>query len=260
MVLRAYVEDHSERAFQSLVERHSGFVYASALRQLGNRTLAEDVTQAVFIALATKAHRLNRKVLLVGWLHRATRFAALHASRGEARRRLREGSTTVPDHDEPSESDAGALWIQAAPLLDAALAELPSQDRDAVLLRFFEKRTLRDVGVHMGVAEDAAKKRVARALERLKRILFRRGLGVTVAVLAGVLSQHTVEAAPPRWSRHSVVALHPGAGTSLTVSHLVKGIMKAMFWSKAKWSILVALGLACTLPLAMPRAWGQAGG
>ena len=61
-------------------------------------------------------------------------------------------------------------WTQIAPLLDGALEQLGQNDHDAVVLRFFEGRNFKEVGAALGASEDAAKKRVNRALEKLPDI------------------------------------------------------------------------------------------
>src|SRR5664279_1906712 len=89
-LLEAYARDRSEAAFGQLVRRHLAWVYSVALRHLGNRALAEDVAQSVFVLLARKAGSLRSGVLLGGWLFRTTRFVSNRALRAERRRKSRE--------------------------------------------------------------------------------------------------------------------------------------------------------------------------
>jgi RNA polymerase sigma factor (sigma-70 family) len=167
-LLKTYAKDHSESAFAELARRHVNWVYSAARRQVNDAQLAEDITQSVFVLLARKAGSLSSSVMLGGWLFRTTRFVASRALRTEIRRKRREQtavamnlSTDVPDENE-------ACWNQLAPHLEQAVAALPDTDRSAVLLRFYEKKPLADVGRHLGVSEDAAKKRVSRALEKMR--------------------------------------------------------------------------------------------
>ena len=88
-LLREYLDGGSERAFQSLVQRHVDLVYSTALRRLSDAGLAEEVTQNVFVALARKAPFLSRDVALAAWLHRTTLLEALHRLRAELRRKRR---------------------------------------------------------------------------------------------------------------------------------------------------------------------------
>lgn len=178
-LLREYLDEGSERAFQSLVQRHVDLVYATALRRLSNAGLAEEVTQNVFVALARKAPFLNRDIGLAGWLYKTTLLEARHRQRAELRRKRRE-ETAVAIGTTMKEEDS--LLKALSPVLDEALMELREKDRHAVLLRFFENKNLREVGEALGVGEDAAQKRVAKALEELTRSFRRRGYTVPAAI------------------------------------------------------------------------------
>lgn len=197
-LLKSYVNDGSEAAFAELVHRHLGLVLGSALRQLdGDTSAAEDVAQIVFTDLARKAAGLTHFTSVAGWLHTSTRFTTAKARRSEQRRFLREHSAhTMSQLLPPNES--GPLWEEVRPVLDDALHELSEPDREAVLLRFFEKLSLVEVGQRFGVTDDAARKRVDRALDRLRDLLAKRGVtSVTSAVaLAAVLNQHADAAVP----------------------------------------------------------------
>jgi RNA polymerase sigma factor (sigma-70 family) len=191
-LLQAYAKQRSETAFAELVRRHLNWVYSSALRQVTDRHLAEDVTQAVFVLLARKAGSLRRGTILTGWLFRTTRFVAARAVRSEQRRKTREQAASVMS----TTTDNEQLWEQLAPHLDQAVAALSETDRSAILLRFYEKKSLREVGEHLGISEEAAKKRVARALDKMRDHLTRRGVVFGAVGLAGVLTEQTVQAAP----------------------------------------------------------------
>src|SRR5215469_7285487 len=194
-LLQAYARDHSEPAFQELVSRYVDLVYSTALRRVtGDTLLAEDVTQEVFTDLARKASSLPADVMLGGWLHRHTGFVAATAMRGEHRRRERERQAVEMNAlNQPSDAD----WEQLAPVLDNALDELEPPDRDALVLRFFERLDLRKVGAALGVGDDAAQKRVSRALEKLRAVLVKRGsITLPVTALSLILGTHSVHAAP----------------------------------------------------------------
>src|SRR5690349_21649784 len=138
-LLREYVTHKSEAAFDALVSRHVSFVYSSALRQVRNPHLAEEVTQAVFIILAQKAGRISDKTILTGWLFKTARFAALAQTRADAKRQQREHEAHMQTEIQQTATDP--LWEQMSPLLDDALASLAEADRQALLLRFFENKS-----------------------------------------------------------------------------------------------------------------------
>ncbi len=193
-LLADYVENGSEEAFSQLVRNYVDFVYSSALRLVnGDAHLAQDITQSVFIDLARQARSLSSEVMLGGWLHRHTCFTARNAIRGETRRRNREREALDMNGEEDhSEENLAAV----GPVLDEAINELSAADRTAILLRFFEKRDFSSVGNSMGTSEEAARKRVDRALNKLHGLLTRRGVALSVTGLSVVLAAEVVSAAP----------------------------------------------------------------
>src|ERR1051326_523782 len=224
----------SKSAFGELVDRYISLVRSTALRIIGNAHLAEEATQAVFIILAKKAGRMRKGTILSGWLYRTTRFAATRVLRSELRRGRWEGLAAAQTTAAPGEVEP--VWEQLTPMLDAALAQLSEADRVAVVLRFFENKSLREVGFTLGITEGAAKKRVARALEKMRTYFSKRGVLLPAAVIGGALSGNALQAAPPGLAT-AVCSLAAGKGAAAgpTTLALVKGTMKAMFWSKTKF-------------------------
>src|ERR1700722_6988459 len=144
-LLRSFAADRSEAAFGRLVTRHLPLVYSAALRQSGGDThLAQDVAQQVFTDLARKAPGLSENVVLPGWLHRASVFAARQVLRGERRRRAREQHAVAMNTLQPGPDHRD--WQQIRPLLDEALDGLSRADRDVLLLRFFEQQSMAQIG------------------------------------------------------------------------------------------------------------------
>ena len=138
-LLRAYAEHRSEPAFAELVRRHVDIVHSAALRMVCDSHLAQDVTQGVFVALASNAAQLTDRPVLSGWLHRTAQNIAAQTVRTDVRRRVREQEAAAMNELLAAEPDA--LWEHIAPHLDAALGELSEADRDAVLLRYFERKS-----------------------------------------------------------------------------------------------------------------------
>jgi len=191
-LLRRFAKETDEAAFRELVARNFALVYSVALRQLnGDTHLAEDVAQMVFTDLARKARALPRRTVVTGWLYEAARRAAAKTVRGEQRRRLREQEASMM-----TDAESSPDWELVRPALDSAMGQLGEQDRCAVLLHYFELRGFRDIGAALGISDDAAQKRVTRALPKLRDILLRRGVSISSAALATALTASAVKAAP----------------------------------------------------------------
>jgi RNA polymerase sigma factor (sigma-70 family) len=193
-LLRDYTDHRLEPAFAELVRRHIDFVYAAAQRIVRDPHQAEDVTQAVFVALAQNSRQLRERTPLEGWLHGTTRNLAANVVRTDVRRRAREQEAATMTELLSANPDAN--WEHIAPHLDAALGELSEPDRDALLLRYFKNHDLRTVGTTLGISDDAAQKRVSRAVDRLREFFAKRGVTVGASGLAVVISANAVQAAP----------------------------------------------------------------
>jgi RNA polymerase sigma factor (sigma-70 family) len=194
LLLQDYAENRSEAAFAELVRRFVDFVYSAAIRMVRDEHAAQDVTQSVFVALARNARNLAGRHVLSGWLHRTARNLASNAIRSDVRRRAREQQAAAMN--ESVSGEFAALWEQIAPQLDAALAMLSQNDHDALLLRYFQNKSMREVAEVLRTTENAAQKRVNRAVERLRKILARHGVLAGTGDLAVSISAHAVQSAP----------------------------------------------------------------
>lgn len=190
--LKEYVESGSQEAFKQIVQTHLPLVWSAARRQVQDSHLAEDVAQQVFALLAQKARTLSGDVILSGWLYRATVHTASKVQRQEHRRIAREQQAANLMSDSPQES----AWSQIEPLLDSAMSELEDRDRDAIVLRYFEKKSLKDVGAALGINDDAAQKRLSRAVEKLRHYFAQHGQAVSATTLIAGLGAGAIQPAP----------------------------------------------------------------
>jgi uncharacterized protein (TIGR03435 family) len=243
-----YATRNSEPAFETLVRRYVSLVYSVALRQTGNPAQAEEITQAVFLILARKAARLRSDTVLAAWLHETARFASASFLRGEMRRRHREQEAYV--QSQLQESTADPAWEQLAPLLDEAIGQLGKADRDAVVLRFFQDKSAREIAAALNVHESAAQKRLNRAVEKLRAYFLKRGVTVSAGALIGALSVNSVHGAPAHLAASVMAVSAKGTAVSTSTLTLIKGALKIMAWTKAKTaivagaSVLLAAGTA----------------
>ncbi len=195
--LRDYAERGNEAAFREIVTRHTDLVYSAALRQVDSSDLAADITQKVFVDLARKAKpvadRLAAEASLAGWLHRASRYAALNHLRDHRRRLANERQAM---NQLLTNAESSADWEQIRPVLDEALDSLGDEDREALLLRYFKNQDFRAVGLALGVSDDAAQKRVSRAVDRLREFFSKRNVTIGASGLAVLISANAVQSAP----------------------------------------------------------------
>lgn len=230
-LLDEFVKARSQGAFRELVGRHLPVVYSAARRLVRDAHLAEEVAQSVFSTLAQKADSIRPPQVLGGWLYNTTRHLAMHAVRTEQRRREREQTAFAMQSLDRIPDDPGLTDH-----LEPALAELDAEDRDALVLRFLANRGLRELGAELGVSEDAARKRVSRALERLRIVLEHRGVTATGVLLATALTASTFAVPAGLGATISTAALAP-----LTAATVAKVSLVTMKSLSAKVAVAVIL-------------------
>ena len=242
-LLAEYVEHDSQEAFAALVARHVNKVYSVALRHTRNPHSAEEITQAVFVILAQKSRKLGKKVILSGWLYQTARWTAVTFIRSEIRRTHRGQEASMQTASNENESE---LWKQIAPELDAAMAGLSEADRHAIVLRFFDGKSMKEVSAALGASEDAVKMRVSRAIEKLQKYFSKRGINSTAGTIAGAISANSVQVAPAMLAKTATaMALAKGATASTSTLAFMNEATKWMAWANAKMA--VAIGAAIVL-------------
>ena len=257
-LLACYASEQSESAFSELIRRHVDLVYSAALRLVGGDThRAEDVTQQVFAELARQAQRLTKHPALAGWLYTTTRRMALHTNRTQQRWQAREQEANSMNEllHNPA---TGPEWNDLRSVLDETMHDLGEKDRLAVLLRYFQNKSLKEVGSALGLSENAARMRVERALDKLRLQLTCKGVTSATAALALVLSNCAVSAAPPTFvttlASTSFATAATATGTKLT-------LWKLMSMTKLKLGIIGAIVVGgITTPLVIQQQTAHAQG
>ena len=230
-LLERYTRQNADDAFAEIVRRHVDLVHSAALRRVRSRELADEVAQSTFIKLARHARDLKPDTILTAWLYQVTRREAIDVVRREARRQLREQVATELN----AMNTAPADWLQIEPLLDEAMDTLEETDRAAILLRYFENRSFRDVGAAIGASDDTAQKRVSRAVERLRDFLVKRGVDAVATGLVAAVSAHAVQAAPSKLAGTISAAISGGTAALVTTTSIIA--------VKTKISLAVAAAL-----------------
>lgn len=251
-LLERFIRNESDEAFTGIVERYLNLVHSVALRHTSNPHHAEEISQAVFIILARRASSLDRGTVLSGWLYHAARLTAANFIRSEMRRSRREQEAFMQSSAEAASGQS--IWAELSPLLDAAIARLRPADRDALVLRYFQNKSLLEVGQELGIEERAAQKRVGRALEKLRSLFARQGIVASAAAIAAQISTHSVQAAPIELPKTIAAAALKGSAAAGSTLTLVKGTLHIMTWLKVKtvsiYSSLALLAAGASLAIA----------
>lgn len=238
-LLHEYASDQSESAFRALVERHLPLVYSAAVRQAGQPALVESLTTAVFILLARRSSQLPPQTSLADWLFRKTRQVMAKSRRGEQCQRRRGPGSLNRLNSQPTD-----VWEQVGPLLDEALAQLSDAERGAVLLHYLQNRRLWDVGQALGISEDTAQKRIARAIRKLRKLLLKRGVDLPVVALPGLLMTHGAQVAPSYLVASVTAAALNQVAVSTQVYALLQGATRESVWPRVNTALRRIAALA----------------
>jgi RNA polymerase sigma factor (sigma-70 family) len=238
-LLRQYADTGAEEAFAGLFAQHGDWIYSAARRMVRRSDWAEDVTQAVFLLLARRAGSI-KPASLNSWLFNSTRYCSLSLLRSERRREKREKQAAIMIR-QSSDVDKEALWVGIAPRLEDAVRRLNDEDRQAILLRFYQRKAMAEIGSTLGISDEAARKRVAKAIQRLRALLSARGVSAPAAAVAVILDQKTAQAAP-----QGLASACTSGTPAMAALHIIKGVDQMLFAFKIK--LMAAVLLLAAIP------------
>lgn len=256
--LTAWTTRHDEAAFRRLVERHSGLVNAVCRRQFGASDRADEATQAVFIIFAKRAGSVSNPQALASWLHEVAIRVCRDSRRAEARRiRHEQGAAMQASDDQRAAAATSPLWTELRPLLDDAIANLKSVERDLVIAHFLHGMPQAAVAVRLGMSENAAQKRIAVAVAKLRAWFDRRGLQVGMGALVAGLASEVQASESILSAACTKAALHPtsaAAANVLASSAMGGGALKIALTALAATMLVGTAGvIIVTAAAAGPR-------
>jgi RNA polymerase sigma factor (sigma-70 family) len=164
-MIRRYAVDGCQEAFSELVQRHSDTVYSVCLHVLGDRIAAEDATQAAFLVLARRARSVAGGKVVAGWLITTARNCALNMKKAAARRNRIERETLM----HRSQPELSVINDEMRKVIHEAIASLPAQQRNVVILRYLQNRTQAETAVELNCAEHSVSAALSKALARLQQ-------------------------------------------------------------------------------------------
>lgn len=248
-LLRRFVDERDEAAFETLLRRHGAMVLDVSRGVLGNEVDVEDAFQATFLILARRAESIRKGASLACWLHGVAYRTALRARADGVRRRRHEErasqrcATTDPD---------ALTWREIRHVVHEELDRLPERHRAPLVLCYLQGKTQDEAAVELGLPKGTLKGYLERGRSRLQARLLRRGLGPGVVLtlaawpaatkaagLSDPLVRGTVKAATAFAAGKAVVSVvSPG------VAALSEGMVKAMFFRKFRIAAILFLALA----------------
>ena len=218
----------------AIVEQYIHMVYASALRQTQNPSTAEDVTQAVFLVLTRRAPHLPKEAHMAGWLLKTTAYAVKAARRAATRRHYHERQAAALQN-EAQDSTASANHALLT-LVDDALLHLPATDRELLCRRYLLGQPVNRLAPALSLSENAATKRLTRALEKLRVRFSREGITTPSDALASALTAQSLLHAPPAL----LAATAPGATASAASLLIAEWVSHVMLLGKLAYGAVAA--------------------
>jgi RNA polymerase sigma factor (sigma-70 family) len=246
-LLDRFITDGDTAAFEALVRRHGPMVLGVCRRILRDPHDADDAFQATFLVLTRKACSVWPREMVGNWLYGVAHTTALRVKAGNAKRRMRERQ--VMHMPEPMAAPENP-WDDLQPLLDQELARLPDKYRAAIVLCDLEERSRREAARQLKIPEGTVSSRLTTGRRMLAKRLTRRGLVLSGASLAVVLSESALSACVPISLVISTVkaATCGVAGTaaaacpiSIQVAVLAEGVQRTMLLTKLKIAAAVLL-------------------
>jgi RNA polymerase sigma factor (sigma-70 family) len=240
-LLRSSAQTRSDETLHAIIERYRDLVYSAALRQLRDPHMADDATQAVFIVLLRKAHALPASTILSAWLLTVTRYVACDALRAEARRKIHERSAAMNQVQQDQRHEEPSPWMQLMPLLDEAVTSLPKKYRDVVVMRYFERQDAEQIAQTLGLSDDAVRKRLSRAVSKLRELLVGQGVTLEAGALVGAIFSNAVKSSPGNAANLIASLAHGNA--NVPAGALAHGAMRALAVTKLKLAGVIAASI-----------------
>jgi RNA polymerase sigma factor (sigma-70 family) len=211
-LLERFVSQGDETAFTKLVQRHGPMVLGVCRQILRNEDDAEDAFQATFLVLARKARSIRAAEALPNWLYGVARRLAMRSRSAVARRHAREVALVEP----PTEAAPETQLVELAPVLHEEIGRLPEKYRIPLVLCYLEGKSNEEAARQLGCPSGTVFSRLARARERLRGRLTRRGLALSAGALTATLaavSQQVRAAAPAQLATTTVARAIRFGGT-----------------------------------------------
>ncbi len=251
-LLLAYTEEKSDGAFRAIVDRHAGWIFAAAFRQLSDRQLAEDAVQIVFVLLAQRSRKMLSHQKLSGWLFNTLGYTVKNLRRSRLRRQMHEQRAAL-ERDIIIEPPMETNDLVAH--LDAAVAGLGQADRNAIVLRFYQDRSFTQIAETLGISEIAARKRVSRGTEKLRRRFEKLGVAKkSDSADLSIVAVQGLEHAPSNLAQsaaHVALAAKAGAAIPPAILTATKGTAYLMAAAKIKISAAIVILLLLAIPTAI---------